>query len=127
MVDKGRGLKEVLLVGGSGGKLEVRLCSWSNSKHVKIYLTPCHNVETSSLNNISMFSIARHFPFDHNIIYTGEAAGGGGGGGGKGLWGPTPPPPPPPPRPEREGTAPPSPMLLVSVRFLLLANLEIDI
>lgn len=51
---------------------------WSNSKHVKIYLTPCHNVETSSLNNISMFSIARHFPFDHDIIYTGEAAGGGG-------------------------------------------------
>ena len=29
-----------------------------------------------------MFSIARHFPFDHDIIYTGEAAGGGGGGGG---------------------------------------------
>lgn len=81
---------------------------WSNSKHVKIYLTPCHNVETSSLNNISMFSIARHFPFDHDIIYTGEAAGGGG-------------------RKEMEGTAPPSPMLLVSVRFLLLANLEIDI
>lgn len=80
---------------------------WSNSKHVKIYLTPCHNVETSSLNNISMFSIARHFPFDHDIIYTGEAAGGG--------------------RKEMEGTAPPSPMLLVSVRFLLLANLEIDI
>lgn len=82
---------------------------WSNSKHVKIYLTPCHNVETSSLNNISMFSIARHFPFDHDIIYTGEAAGGGGG------------------RKEMEGTAPPSPMLLVSVRFLLLANIEIDI
>lgn len=81
---------------------------WSNSKHVKIYLTPCHNVETSSLNNISMFSIARHFPFDHDIIYTGEAAGGG-------------------ERKEMEGTAPPSPMLLVSVRFLLLANLEIDI
>lgn len=78
---------------------------WSNSKHVKIYLTPCHNVETSSPKNISMFSIARHFPFDHDIIYTGEAAGGGGGGGGK----------------EMEGTAPPSPMLLVSVRFLLLA------
>ena len=88
---------------------------WSNSKHVKIYLTPCHNVETSSLNNISMFSIARHFPFDHDIIYTGEAAGGGGGGGGGGG------------RKEMEGTAPPSPMLLVSVRFLLLANLEIDI
>ena len=51
---------------------------WSNSKHVKIYLTPCHNVETSSPKNISMFSIARHFPFDHDIIYTGEAAGGGG-------------------------------------------------
>lgn len=84
---------------------------WSNSKHVKIYLTPCHNVETSSLNNISIFSIARHFPFDHDIIYTGEAAGGGGGRG----------------RKEMEGTAPPSPMLLVSVRFLLLANLEIDI
>ena len=83
---------------------------WSNSKHVKIYLTPCHNVETSSLNNISIFSIARHFPFDHDIIYTGEAAGGGGRG-----------------RTEMEGTAPPSPMLLVSVRFLLLANLEIDI
>ena len=83
---------------------------WSNSKHVKIYLTPCHNVETSSLNNISMFSIARHFPFDHNIIYTGEEAAGGGRG-----------------RKEMEGTAPPSPMLLVSVRFLLLANLEIDI
>ena len=80
---------------------------WSNSKHVKIYLTPCHNVETSSPNNISMFSIARHFPFDHDIIYTGEAAGGGGGG-------------------EMEGTAPPSPMLLVSMRFLLLAKLEID-
>ena len=78
---------------------------WSNSKHVKIYLTPCHNVETSSPKNISMFSIARHFPFDHDIIYTGEAAGGGGGGGGK----------------EMERTAPPSPMLLVSVRFLLLA------
>lgn len=57
---------------------------WSNSKHVKIYLTPCHNVETSSLNNISMFSIARHFPFDHDIIYTGEAAGGGGGEEGDG-------------------------------------------
>ena len=57
---------------------------WSNSKHVKIYLTPCHNVETSSLNNISMFSIARHFPFDHDIIYTGEAAGGGGGKEGDG-------------------------------------------
>ena len=83
---------------------------WSNSKHVKIYLTPCHNVETSSPKNISMFSIARHFPFDHDIIYTGEAAGGGGGGG-----------------KEMEGTAPPSPMLLVSVRFLLLAKLEIDI
>lgn len=54
---------------------------WSNSKHVKIYLTPCHNVETSSPKNISMFSIARHFPFDHDIIYTGEAAGGGGEGG----------------------------------------------
>lgn len=53
---------------------------WSNSKHVKIYLTPCHNVETSSPKNISMFSIARHFPFDHDIIYTGEAAGGGEGG-----------------------------------------------
>lgn len=52
---------------------------WSNSKHVKIYLTPCHNVETSSPKNISMFSIARHFPFDHDIIYTGEAAGGEGG------------------------------------------------
>ena len=83
---------------------------WSNSKHVKIYLTPCHNVETSSPKNISMFSIARHFPFDRDIIYTGEAAGGGGGGG-----------------KEMEGTAPPSPMLLVSVRFLLLAKLEIDI
>ena len=78
---------------------------WSNSKHVKIYLTPCHNVETSSPKNISMFSIARHFPFDHDIIYTGEAAGGGGGGGGK----------------EMEGPAPPSPMRHVSVRFLLLA------
>lgn len=54
---------------------------WSNSKHVKIYLTPCHNVETSSPKNISMFSIARHFPFDHDIIYTGEAAGGEGDGG----------------------------------------------
>ena len=54
---------------------------WSNSKHVKIYLTPCHNVETSSPKNISMFSIARHFPFDRDIIYTGEAAGGGGGRG----------------------------------------------
>ena len=42
---------------------------WSNSKHVKIYLTPCHNVETSSPKNISMFSIARHFPFDRDIIY----------------------------------------------------------
>lgn len=83
---------------------------WSNSKHVKIYLTPCQNVETSSPKNISMFSIARHFPFDRDIIYTGEAAGGGGGGG-----------------KEMEGTAPPSPMLLVSVRFLLLAKLEIDI
>ena len=83
---------------------------WSNSKHVKIYLTPCHNVETSSPKNISMFSIARHFPFDRDIIYTGEAAGGGGGGG-----------------KVMEGTAPPSPMLLVSVRFLLLAKLEIDI
>ena len=54
---------------------------WSNSKHVKIYLTPCQNVETSSPKNISMFSIARHFPFDRDIIYTGEAAGGGGEGG----------------------------------------------
>ena len=68
---------------------------WSNSKHVKIYLTPCHNVETSSPNNISMFSIARHFPFDHDIIYTGEAAGGGGGGGGGGgRWRAQLPPPP---------------------------------
>lgn len=66
---------------------------WSNSKHVKIYLTPCHNVETSSLNNISIFSIARHFPFDHDIIYTGEAAGGGGGGGGRRWRAQLPPPP----------------------------------
>lgn len=66
------------------GNLRYDYALWSNSKHVKIYLTPCHNVETSSLNNISMFSIARHFPFDHDIIYTGEAAGGGGGEEGDG-------------------------------------------
>ena len=57
---------------------------WSNSKHVKIYLTPCHNVETSSLNNISMFSIARHFPFDHDIIYIPVRQRGGGGEEGDG-------------------------------------------
>ena len=63
---------------------------WSNSKHVKIYLTPCHNVETSSPNNISMFSIARHFPFDHDIIYRGGGGGGGGGGGDGGHSSPLP-------------------------------------
>ena len=76
---------------------------WSNSKHVKIYLTPCHNVETSSPKNISMFSIARHFPFDRDIIYTGEAAGGGGGVGGRRWWAQPPPPPPPPPPPQGDG------------------------
>lgn len=72
------------------GNLRYDYALWSNSKHVKIYLTPCHNVETSSLNNISMFSIARHFPFDHDIIYTGEAAGGGGEEGDGGHSSPLP-------------------------------------